>query len=101
MRLLKSVILLAAVSVGVAVFCSFGSMFGIWGGTRSGVLARDGSSSPRLQNDANGPPPSSGASIQAEKQQRFRGRPPIPPDVTHTPRRRGGPKVKLADQHRR
>ena len=101
MRFLKGVILLSAVSVGVAAFYVFGSLVGFWGEIRSGVLARDGSSSPRLQNDANGPPPSSGASIQAEKQQRFRGRPPIPPDVTHTPRRRGGPKVKLADQHRR
>jgi len=58
MRLLKSVILLFAVSVGMAVFYLFGSMVGIWGETRSGVLARDGSSSPnarpRAQEDGDG-----------------------------------------------
>jgi hypothetical protein len=49
MRFLKSVVLLSAISVGVAVFYFFGSLVGIWGGTRSGVLARDGSSSPTIR----------------------------------------------------
>jgi hypothetical protein len=49
MRFLKSVILLFAISVGVAVFYFFGSLVGIWGGTRSSVLARDGSSSPNIR----------------------------------------------------
>jgi hypothetical protein len=58
MRLLKGVILLAAVSVGVAVFYVFGSLAGIWGEIRSGVLARNGSSStnvwPRASEDGDG-----------------------------------------------
>jgi hypothetical protein len=48
MRFLKSVILLSAVSVGVAVFYVFGSLVGFWGEIRSGVLARDGSRSPSV-----------------------------------------------------
>jgi hypothetical protein len=58
MRLLKGVILLSAVSVGVAAFYVFGSLVGFWGEIRSGVLARDGSRSsnvwPRAQEDGDG-----------------------------------------------
>ena len=43
MRFLKGVILLSAVSVGVAVLYVFGSLVGISGEFRLGVLARDGS----------------------------------------------------------
>jgi hypothetical protein len=98
---LKSVILLAAVSVGVAVFYLFGSMVGIWGGTRSGVLARDESGPHRLQSDPNGPAPSSSVSIQAERKQRSRGRPPVIPVAKPTRARQGSPKAKLADQQTR
>jgi hypothetical protein len=48
MRFLKGVLLLSAVSVGVAVFYVFGSLVGFWGEIRSGVLARDGSRSPNV-----------------------------------------------------
>ena len=48
MKFLKGVILLAAVSVGVAVFYAFGSLVGFWGEIRSSVLARDGSSTPNV-----------------------------------------------------
>ena len=58
MRFLRGVILLSAVSVGVAVFYVFGSLVGFWGEIRSGVLARDGSRSPnvwpRKQEDGDG-----------------------------------------------
>jgi hypothetical protein len=58
MRLLKGMILLAAVSVGVAVFYVFGSLVGLWGEIKSSVLARDGSRSPnvwpREQEDGDG-----------------------------------------------
>jgi hypothetical protein len=101
MRGLKSVILLAAVSVGMAVFYIFGSIVGIWGGTRSGVVARDESGPPRLQSDPNGPPPSSSISIQAETKQRSRGGPPVIPVAKPTRGRQGSPKAKLADQQTR
>jgi hypothetical protein len=101
MRVLKSMILLAAVSVGIAVFYLFGSIVGIWGATRSGVLARNESGPPRLQSDSNGPPPSSSVSMQAGKKQRSRGRPSVIP-VAKPPRaRQGSPKAKLADQQTR
>jgi hypothetical protein len=101
MRVLKSIILLAAVSVGMVVFYLFGSIVGIWGGTRSGVVARDESGPHRLQSDPNGPPPSSSVSIQAETKQRSRGRPPIIPEAKPTRARQGSPKAKLADQQMR
>jgi hypothetical protein len=57
-RFLKGVILLSAVSVGVAAFYLFGSLVGFWGDIRSGVLARDGSRSPNVwpwaQEDGDG-----------------------------------------------
>ena len=101
MSVLKSVILLAAVSVGVAVFYLFGSIVGIWGGSRTGFLARHGSGPPRLQSDANGPPPSSSVSIQAGSKQRSRGRPPVIPVAKPTRGRQGSPKAKLAEQQTR
>ena len=56
MRFLKGVILLSAVSVGIAVFYVFGSLVGFGG--KSGVLTRDGSRSPnvwpRAQEDGDG-----------------------------------------------
>ena len=48
MGLLRSVISVTAVLVGVAAFYLFGSIVGIWGETRSGILARDGSNSPNV-----------------------------------------------------
>jgi hypothetical protein len=48
MGLLRSVISVTAVSVGVAVFYLFGSIVGIWGETRLGILARHGSNSPKV-----------------------------------------------------
>jgi len=58
MKFLKGVILLSAVSGGLAVFYVFGSLVGFWGEIRSGVLARDGSRSPnvwpRKQEDGDG-----------------------------------------------
>jgi hypothetical protein len=101
MRGLKSVIMLAAVSVGMAVFCLFGSIVGIWGGTRSGVVARDEGGRQRLQSDPNGPPPSSSISIQAETKHRSRGRPPVIPVAKPTRGRQGSPKAKLAEQQTR
>jgi hypothetical protein len=101
MRVLKSMILLAAVSVGMAVFCLFGSIVGIWGGTRSGVLARDESGPQRLKSDPNGPPPTSSVSIQAERKQRSRGRPLVIPVAKPTRARQGSPKAKLAEQQTR
>jgi len=101
MRFVNSVILLAAVSVGVAVFYLFGSIVGIWGGTRSGVLARHESGPQRLQTDPNGPPPGSSLSIQADRKQRSRGRPPVIPVAKPTRPLQGSPKAKLADRERR
>src|SRR5262245_59570308 len=45
MGLLRSVISVTAVLVGVAVFFLFGSIVGIWGETRLGIIGRDGSNS--------------------------------------------------------
>ena len=101
MRVLKSTILLAAVSVDIAVFCLFGSIVGIWGGTRSGVLARDESGPQRLKSDPNGPPPTSSVSIRAERKQRSRGRPLVIPVAKPTRARQGSPKAKLAEQQTR
>jgi len=54
MKFLKGVILLAAVSVGVAVFYAFGSLVGFWGDIRSSVLARDGISTPPVPRAGEG-----------------------------------------------
>ena len=48
MRILKGAILLSAVLAGVAVFYVFGNLAGFWGEIRSGVLAREGSRSPKI-----------------------------------------------------
>src|SRR5689334_7828653 len=97
MSLLKSLILLCAVSVGVAAFYAFGSMVGIWGESRSGVLAMDGRSSPKLRNESYGPPSISRRSNQAATTQR-RGVPAIADASIRKPPRRGRRNGKLADQ---
>jgi hypothetical protein len=51
-RFLKGVILLSAVSVGVAALYIFGSLVGFWGDIRSGALARHGSRSPNVWSRA-------------------------------------------------
>src|SRR5690242_11088767 len=101
MRVLNRVILLAAVSVGMAVFYLFGSIVGIWGGTRSGVLARNENGPDRLQNGVNGPLPSSSVSMPAGAKQRSRGRPPVIPLAKPTRARQGGPKAKVAERQTR
>src|SRR5690349_10882572 len=99
MRVLKRMILLAAVSAGMAAFYLFGSLVGIWGGTRSGVLARHESGPDRLQSDPNGPLPSRSISTAGAKQ-RSRERPPVIP-VAKVRARQGSPKAKVADRQTR